>query len=88
MANFKERDNCRRKVRFTSDAAAQAALQRINPAKKSGKPLRVYKCPVCSGWHLTSQRSRYASNPFTGILFYIVLLAALLLLYLLMPTDP
>ena len=50
---------CQRKVRFGSDAAAQAALKKINPAKASAaKPNRVYKCPVCSGFHLTSHRQR------------------------------
>jgi hypothetical protein len=85
MPYKKEIAICKQKVRFSSQAAAQAALQRINPSKKSGKPIRTYKCPVCSGWHLTSQRSRQAANPFKGILFYIVILALLLLLYLLMP---
>jgi len=47
---------CKRKRRFDNDADAQAALKRINPARKLKKPARVYKCPVCNGYHLTSQR--------------------------------
>jgi hypothetical protein len=47
--------NCKVKVRFNSDAAAQAALKRINPTKALKKPRRVYKCPHCAGWHLSSK---------------------------------
>ena len=52
----KSRQDCKKKRRFTSDSDAQAALRRINPAKKPGKPVRAYKCPDCNGYHLTSQR--------------------------------
>jgi hypothetical protein len=56
MANINESAACKKKVRFKNDAAAQAALKKINPTKALKKPSRVYKCPVCAGWHLTSLR--------------------------------
>lgn len=47
-------ENCKRKVRYSSESEARAAVTqqlRINP----GTPkLRVYQCPVCEGWHMTS----------------------------------
>jgi hypothetical protein len=49
---------CKRKVRYSSDVAAQAAFKKINPTKALKKPLRVYKCPICAGFHLTSQKKR------------------------------
>jgi hypothetical protein len=56
MATDKERAACKAKRRFGSDADAQAALKRINPGRALKKPARVYKCSVCAGYHLTSQR--------------------------------
>jgi hypothetical protein len=58
MLSDKERLSCKKKTRYANDAAAQSALKRINPAGKLKKPRRVYKCPICSGWHLTSQPKR------------------------------
>ena len=56
MATSNEIAACKRKTRYASDAAAQAALKKINPTHALKKPTRVYKCPVCGGYHLTSQR--------------------------------
>jgi len=56
MATQSEKDACKRKRRFGSDADAQAALKKINPLHALKKPTRVYKCGICSGYHLTSQR--------------------------------
>jgi len=58
MFSSNEKIACKRKTRFTSDAAAQAALKKIKSGWFSKKPSRVYKCPVCSGWHLTSRPKR------------------------------
>jgi hypothetical protein len=58
MSSDKEKAACKSKKRFSSDPAAQAALKKINPARKLKKPYRVYKCPVCSGWHLSSQSKK------------------------------
>ncbi|HSX43790.1 MAG TPA: hypothetical protein VLE69_00615 [Candidatus Saccharimonadales bacterium] len=51
-----EKAACKKKVRYSTSAAADAALKRINPSHKLNKPTRVYKCPVCAGYHLTSKR--------------------------------
>jgi len=56
MASMNETQACKRKVRYSNDSTAQEALKRINPTHALNKPTRVYKCPVCSGYHLTSQR--------------------------------
>jgi len=55
MSSPNEVTACKKKTRFSSDPAAQAALKKINPGGKLKKPYRVYKCPVCAGWHLTSK---------------------------------
>jgi hypothetical protein len=50
--------NCLNKRRFSDEyaarAATQARLQQIG--EKDG--LAVYRCPECSGWHMTSRHSR------------------------------
>jgi hypothetical protein len=52
-----EKLNCKRKVRYASDFAAKTALKKTRSF--SGKvPSRVYKCPVCLGFHLTSKPRR------------------------------
>lgn len=56
MPTDKEKAVCRSKTRYANDPAAQQALKRINPNRAMGKPSRVYKCQVCSGYHLTTQR--------------------------------
>ncbi|MDB5163786.1 MAG: hypothetical protein JWS12_404 [Candidatus Saccharibacteria bacterium] len=56
MISDNERRACKRKVRYATDAAAQMAIKKINPTRALKKPSRVYKCPVCSGYHLTSHR--------------------------------
>ena len=76
---------CKKKVRFASNGAAQAALQRINPTLRPNKPIRVYRCPVCSGWHLTSKKSRQASSLGSTAMIILVMLALLLVLYLVYP---
>jgi hypothetical protein len=45
------------KARFISAEAADRQLQQI--ARTDGirpkRPVRVYACPFCAGWHMTSQ---------------------------------
>lgn len=55
MTSDTEKANCKRKVRYKNDVSAVEALKRINLHKKLGKPYRVYKCNVCSGFHLSSK---------------------------------
>lgn len=43
---------------FPTGAAARAALDRIRaraPRAEWGKPLRVYPCPTCKRFHLTTE---------------------------------
>lgn len=47
-----------RKHRYPDRKRALSALNRVIKTVKPGYPLRVYKCPKCRGWHLTSQPKR------------------------------
>lgn len=55
MSSISEKNNCKRKVRYSNDKTAQEAIKLINKNKSLGKPRRVYKCLVCRGWHLSSK---------------------------------
>jgi hypothetical protein len=48
-----------RKIRYRDKIAALLALARTGSKRRAGRPKdeqRVYRCPVCKGWHLTSKR--------------------------------
>ena len=43
---------------YANEREAQAtAKHRMSDAKTVPTQLRVYKCPYCSGWHLTSKEA-------------------------------
>lgn len=44
---------CKNKVRFISDMLAAVAAGKFAFRKK--KLMRVYHCPICDGFHITSQ---------------------------------
>lgn len=46
---------CPGKRRHTSERSAIAAAIRLS---RGNRPLRVYRCPLCKGWHLTKQEKR------------------------------
>ncbi len=46
---------CQRKERFPSAAKVKAEAIRRRSAGEAGVKLRGYHCPVCDGYHLTSQ---------------------------------
>jgi len=52
---FKEiqRQECRRKRRYETEADARATAD--HQARASGRELKVYECPWCRGWHLSSR---------------------------------
>ena len=56
MATASEKAKCKQKKRYGSDHEAQQAAKLIYA--KLSKSLRVYHCPVCSGYHLTSSARR------------------------------
>ena len=50
------------KRRFRDEVAAMFALATHAEGKRRDKDEeRVYRCPMCRGWHLTSQPIRSAS---------------------------
>lgn len=48
-----------RKKRYAVERHAISAVLRA--ARRSGLPLRVYRCPACHGWHLTKRRTWHPS---------------------------
>lgn len=51
--------DCRSKRRFASEGDAQQAIARARRRSAGGRvPLRIYWCPHCSGFHLTSQEAK------------------------------
>ncbi len=44
------------KVRFRTELDAKIALAAVLRRDKGEK--RIYRCPRCKGWHLTSQEKR------------------------------
>lgn len=61
LATMTRTDFCRSKRRYASKAAVQAvlveAVMRWNRGSWNRRERRVYHCPGCHGWHLTSQQS-------------------------------
>lgn len=37
---------------------AQATLNKCQKQKRKKQPVRIYHCPLCKKWHLTSQEKR------------------------------
>lgn len=53
------RKTCRNgKRRFPDRESALGALKATSQSTRDRKPLRVYDCPMCHGWHLTSEAFR------------------------------
>lgn len=49
------------KTRYRDEIGAKLALARIQHKDSSGRAKqerRVYLCPLCRGWHLTSKKAR------------------------------
>lgn len=45
-----------KKVKYASERDANNDIERIRiKSKRNTIPIRSYKCPVCSSWHLTSR---------------------------------
>lgn len=50
------------KARYRDRIAALLALTSIDNADPNRRERRAYKCPLCRGWHLTSQKQRTTSR--------------------------
>jgi len=48
-------DECSKKP-YPDQASARVALDHIRLKPSTNRPLRVYPCDICDGWHLTSKR--------------------------------
>lgn len=49
------------KVRYRDEIAAQLALATVARQDKTARPKterRAYRCPKCTGWHLTSRKTK------------------------------
>lgn len=50
------------KQRYATEAYARAqlvgAIMAANRGSKTRREIRVYHCPLCKGWHLTSKPER------------------------------
>jgi len=46
---------CLRKVLYWSEIAAQIAANRIT---SQGHPMKIYQCPNCGNWHITSDKEK------------------------------
>ena len=49
---------CERKIRYLSEKTATNTLNRFKVQKYYCKPLHVYHCEYCNGWHLGSVREK------------------------------
>lgn len=53
------------KAWFVSETAAKAEMLRIRSRRVTTTwklPIRVYACPYCTGWHMTSQPDKKAAQ--------------------------
>ena len=51
---------CQRKHAYaTKDRAHRAMTYFKHKGKGPKKPVRVYECPICRGWHITSKEKGY-----------------------------
>jgi hypothetical protein len=51
----KQASACRGKTRYPDKAIARRAMRRTRRHPDCVVQLTIYRCPICSGWHLTSQ---------------------------------
>lgn len=54
MATYRQASDCS-KVKYTSEDNAKKARAAVGKRKRFSSKLRVYECPKCGGWHLTSE---------------------------------
>lgn len=50
--------NCQKKRRFSDEFAARAATQERLQQLAWPDGLSVYRCPLCTGWHMTSKKGQ------------------------------
>jgi hypothetical protein len=58
MLSSNEKANCKQKTRYKSNIEARQSIERLKHKRGVNKSLRVYKCPVCFQYHITSSPSR------------------------------
>jgi hypothetical protein len=54
MSTDSEKANCKRKTRYPTEHDAKRSIARLRDKRGINKSFRIYKCPVCFGYHLTS----------------------------------
>jgi hypothetical protein len=57
------RDFCEGKTCYSKVEAATARNQAMRRRDNHPKHLRIYECPLCGRWHLTSRRAKDERRP-------------------------
>ena len=57
MVTDNEKTNCKKKTRYKSENEAKQSIDRLR-LKIGNKSLRIYRCPVCLSFHITSKPKR------------------------------
>lgn len=58
MASDVEKLKCKQKTRYKSQNEAKQSIERLQAKRRTNKSLRVYRCPVCLSFHITSSPKR------------------------------
>ena len=58
MVSDIEKSKCKRKSRYKSENEAKQSIKRVQAKHGASRSLRVYRCPVCFSFHITSSPRR------------------------------
>lgn len=59
-ANGERRDikfACAGKISYSSSSAAAKCMRAMDKTNRK-RPMQIYRCPACNGWHLAHKRSK------------------------------
>lgn len=58
MVSEIEKAKCKKKTRYKNENEAKKSIERVQAKHGKSKKLRVYRCPVCLSFHITSSPKR------------------------------
>jgi hypothetical protein len=58
MYTDKEKTSCKRKTRYSTENDAKRSIDLLRDKRGVHKTLRIYKCPICFSYHLTSSSKK------------------------------